>query len=235
MKWFLRVTGGLVALAALIVAISFSSYYRKPRFPWERLVLESAALSSSVLYNPYADYPPAHRFGIGVGFKEMKLDPGNKPDAPSISYTVDLGLRGWRKLPGVYKLDSSSGSDFWLGEDNLGPVILEKLEIRQGTGDRFEAVMDLDFRFEEAPYRPERKRFVAPIVYRGLGFIPPTWTDPTTVKLPQAWGVPSVDPHWSDEQVRTFLKKYVDLDEYEDLTFDRSGDEPVADAKPKIK
>src|SRR4029453_15354991 len=91
------------------------------RFPWESLVFEKASLRSSLDYNPYANYPPEHRLELGIQFKELVLPQSKRPYAPFLSYTLNLGNRGWKELPGTHDLQSTRGSDFWHDDVNLGP------------------------------------------------------------------------------------------------------------------
>jgi hypothetical protein len=230
LKWIIL---SVVVVSLIGLSIPLIRHFSKPRFPWQDLKLDTASLHSSLDFNPYSDYPPRHRWEIGVRFKEFALHPGGDSDAPYFTYSLDLDQRGWSQLPGIYELDNRSGSDFWYGDENLGPIYLDKVEFRRVKDNRFEMVLHLSFEFEEADYRPEKKQFTIPVDYEGLTFITPIWNEPDKVTFPPSWGIPSTKTHWSDEQIKTFVAKYVDLSQYGEPEIDQSGTDSVLKASPR--
>jgi hypothetical protein len=225
---FLCLLGVLILAAGAYRALEL----RKPRFPFEVLKVKDGGLSSSIDYNPHSDYPPAHRWQIGLSFEKFPFGPEHHKDAPYVSFTVDLGNKGWRDLAGSYDLTNRNGSDFWHGDANLGPVELDHLEIKNMGGSKFQITLHLVFQFEETGYRQEKKTFVFQTDYEGAHFIAPTWNESNEVKFPPSWAVPSVNPHWSDEETRQFVGRYLDLSQYRRVNIDQTKSSTMLDAIP---
>jgi hypothetical protein len=214
-------------------AVPYLSEQLKPRFPWDSLTVKSASLHSSLVYNPYSDYPPRHRCELGITFNELGLRPNEDPVSPFVTFTVDLDQRGWKQLPGTHDMDTNRGSDFWFDSDNLGPVDLRRLVIRNTGPAKYELVARLNFQFENGKYRVETREFTFPVEYEGLKVSIPIWNEPGQVRFPDSWRVPSTAPHWSAAEVKAFLGHYIDLSQFGELQIDNSGSNTMVSAAPE--
>ena len=222
-----------IAGASIVLAILAAYRMRTPQFPWGSLSVEETSISSSLWFNPYSACPPRHRLELEVSFRPFSLKKGSRPYASFISYSIDLSQRGWKDFPGTYELESRSGSDFWHGDENLGPVILERVQIEPTDTARHTLVLELAFEFDDGTFAPGKRRISVSAPYDGLSFDAPTWSHPEEVSLPSAWAVPSTNPQWTDQEVLSFLGKYVDLAQYEPPVIDHSGSSTRAQAAPK--
>ncbi len=222
----------LLAVVGLAAVAYWGKELTKPRFPFDLLKVKDGSFSSSVDFNPYSEYPPAHRWQIGLSFEEFPFGSGHQTASPYVTFSVNLGNKGWHDLAGSYALSNTNGSDFWHNDTNLGPVELERLEFKNMGGSKFEIRLHLVFAFEETGYRRQRKTFVVQTDYDGANFIAPVWNEPGQVTFPASWAVPSVDPHWSDEEAKKFVGRYVDLSQYSHLEIDQKKSSTMLHAIP---
>lgn len=188
----------------------------KPRFPVE-LRASSARLYSSLGYNPYSNHPPRHRWELEVGLDGIDPHLWKSKAAPYITYSFDIAPGGWPDLTGSHNTAEHSGSDLWVGDTNYGPVCAQNVEVTPIEGTKVRVRLTLLFAFSEVRYRPMQKSIEFDVNYDGFVFRTPIWNEPEKVSFPNSWNVPSSSPIWNEDQVRSFVARYVNLGYYSSI------------------
>lgn len=208
------------------------------RFPFARLKISQASISSSLTFNPYSDIPPKCRWTIDIGIEPLKL--GDDAAMPDFEQVVDsniclerleLEIASWRSLAGRFTFSEPQGGSFYVSHAH-NPIDILDLTMTPKDGACFDvdATVEALFEYEGAGYQNEVTRLVFPATYEGFRFQVPTWSDPADVVFPPEWQVPSVEPSWTDQEIREFLSHHINLSDHMPLTIEKGQ---FVEAKPR--
>ncbi len=180
-------------------------------FPIEQLEETGSTMNGSIVFNPFSNIPPSLLYSIEIEFciKNSNED--------SLSFTLDgisLPEKDWRKFSGLYRAPSRwEGGSVYIDSAH-NPIDVYYLQFKKRNADCFdvEAELFIDFEFQNTPYQNIKVKADFPTKFTGISFRVPLWNDPSAVKYPTEWRIPS---EYTQESVDELVSRFAVLDSFE--------------------
>jgi hypothetical protein len=185
------------------------------------MTVTEASIVSSLHYN--VGVPPKVRWCINMPIAPLDLgDDAAYPELETIVDSavsfdeLDLDIEDWRELANTFEFSSSQNGSFYVTSAH-NPVDAIRLTITDLGNTLFQiaATARFCFEFEQSGYQDAVVDLNFTAKYVGFHFCVPTWTDPNSVILPAEYGVPSMQPDWTHQEILSFVAQHLDLSQFD--------------------
>jgi hypothetical protein len=183
------------------------------KFPVDKLVPKAPGIiEGRIEFNPFSRIPPSLWYGVGVEFEEL-------PELGSLLLSLDgieLPEKDWRSFGGPYIAPKPWDNGSILVDSAHNPADTYSIHFTNRRGPTFEVTVDvaIDFAFEGVDYENVRIPLSFMANFHGVVFHEPNWSDPSKVKFPTDWRIPS---EYTPETVDELVSRFADLGGYDKL------------------
>ena len=192
---------------------------RLKKFPVEGLSVTRATFSAHIVFNPFAQIPPALWYTFGLDLAPIDL---GKQAVDPVEYEqiletdielggIELPFRRWNEIEGEFGPIPDQGASSIYVSCVHNPIDIRSLKMHRIRSNRWQINTDImiDFENAQAGYRNVEASLSFRASFGGISFYIPSWT--SKPKFPSRWKIPSV---FNQRTVDALVARFVDLDVY---------------------
>jgi len=188
-------------------------------FPFNKVRFGIGGMSSSIMWNPYANLTPCNTYNLGIPYTGGPE--GEEESHISISMIAPIGNGSWDEQVGhrTWKLKDQYGdaSVYIGGRHNLIQVLSLDLKRLEGTKFKLNLTAYVDFDFESVDYDNSLLELETIVEFSQATISIPTWSNPDEVVIPKEWNIPE---EWNKDTGSKFASRFIDLSKYEEAEVD---------------